>query len=112
VAGNVSLPKVVKNGLGLLQLANRTDIPLAAGAEHPLARPLRDAAYAHGENGMNGLELPTTGLEPVAQHAVDLIIELTKRYPKEITVCAVGPLTNVAMALQKDPGLADRLIRS
>jgi len=109
VAGNVSLPKVVRNGLGLLQLAGRTDIPLAAGADQPLARPLRDAAYAHGENGMNGLHLPAPSIQPVAQHAADLIIELSHRYPGQITICAVGPLTNLALALRKDPGLATRL---
>jgi purine nucleosidase len=109
VAGNVDLEHTVANGLALLELAGRTDIPLAAGAARPLSRPLRDAAYAHGQNGLNGVRLPRAAQRPVTEHAANLISDLSRRYPGEITLVAVGPLTNVALALMKDPGLASRL---
>lgn len=110
VAGNVSLDRVLRNALRLVHLADRPDVPVAAGATKPLARPLRDAAYAHGNNGMNGIELPDPpGLAPAATPAADLILDLSRRYPGELTLCAIGPLTNVALALQKDPTLATRL---
>lgn len=108
VAGNVALDHTLENALRLLELAER-EVPVAAGAARPLTRPLRDAAYAHGNNGLNGLVLPKGRLQPIKQGAVDLIIELSMRYPGEISLVAVGPLTNVALALLQDPELATRL---
>lgn len=110
VAGNVGLDLTVRNGLRLLNLVGRRDVPLAVGADRPLRRPFEDASYAHGDNGMNGVELPDpAGLAPARLSAPELIIELSKEYPGTLTLCAVGPLTNVALALQSDPGLAQRL---
>lgn len=109
VAGNVGLEHTVRNGLRLLELAGKAEIPLAVGASRPLLRYQGDAADVHGSNGMSGVELPEGPKRPVKEHAMDLIIDLSHRYPGEITLVAIGPLTNVAMALMKDPALAQRL---
>jgi purine nucleosidase len=109
VAGNVGLTNTARNALYLTEIAGRPDIPVAIGCERPLVRPLEDAAYAHGNDGLHGLSAEPKSKTPDRRHAVDLIIEASKQYPGELTVAAVGPLTNVALALLKDPGLAQRL---
>jgi purine nucleosidase len=109
VAGNVPLSLTLPNALRLVEIAGRRDVPVAAGASGPLVRRLVTATYAHGENGLAGAEFPEPTLQPVAEHAVDLIHRIVKQSPQQITLVALGPLTNVALALQSDASLAGQI---
>jgi inosine-uridine nucleoside N-ribohydrolase len=111
VAGNVPLEFTLPNALRLVEIAGRTDVPVAAGASAPLTRRLVTAAYAHGENGFGGVEFPAPKIKPVAETAPELIRRLVRSSPGEISIIAIGPLTNVALALRLDPELA-KMIRS
>ncbi|MFI4890930.1 MAG: nucleoside hydrolase [Steroidobacterales bacterium] len=111
VAGNVPLELTLPNALRLVEIANRTDIPVAAGATAPLVRRLVTASYAHGENGLGGAVFPEPKTAPASEPAADLIQRLVRKYPGEITLITIGPQTNIATALNADPGLA-HLVRS
>ena len=111
VAGNVPLDFTLPNALKLLELAGRTDVPVAAGASTPLVRRLVTAKAVHGNNGLGGVELPAPKIRPVSETASELIRRIVRANPGEISIVAVGPLTNVATALRADPGLA-QMIRS
>ncbi len=106
VAGNAPLSLTVPNALRMLEITGRTDIPVAAGAEHPLARQLITAAYAHGNNGLAGVEFPEPRTQPVAGSAAQLLARLIRGSPGEISIIAIGPLTNLALAFRKEPALA------
>jgi pyrimidine-specific ribonucleoside hydrolase len=106
VAGNVPLDLTLPNALRLLEIAKRRDIPVAAGASHPLVRRLATAGHVHGVNGLAGVEFPEPRIKPVHDTAPDLIRRIVRESPHEITIVAVGPLTNVALALRSDPELA------
>src|SRR5438270_13538820 len=110
VAGNVPLELTLPNALRMVEIAGRTDIPVAAGAKAPLVRRLVTAAYAHGENGLGGAVFPEPTTKPVAQPAAEFIRDVVRKYPHEVTLIPVGPLTNIASALNLDPELAS-LIR-
>lgn len=105
VAGNVEVDQCTENSLKVLKLAGRVDIPVARGCSRPLVQPLRTAAYVHGNDGLGGAGLPASGLAPSGEHAVDQLIRLASAQPGEITLVAVGPLTNVAVALMRQPAL-------
>ncbi len=105
VAGNVPLELTLPNALRLLEIAGRTEIPVAAGADRPLARRLVTAAYAHGENGLGGIHFPEPTIKPVAETATQLIRRLVHASPHEINLIAIGPLTNIATAFREDPEL-------
>ncbi|HUG62834.1 MAG TPA: nucleoside hydrolase [Methylomirabilota bacterium] len=112
VAGNVRLELTATNALKLLELVGRTDVPVFAGASHPLVVPLETAEYVHGATGLNGWEFPdpSTPLRP--EFAPDWIVDAVMGRPeKSVTICALGPLTNLALALAKEPRIADRLER-
>ena len=109
VAGNVPLELTLPNALRLVEIAGRTDVPVAAGASTPLVRRLVTAKYVHGENGLGGVEFPPPKIRPVAETATELIRRIVRNSPGEITIVAVGPLTNVATALRADPALAGML---
>jgi purine nucleosidase len=111
VAGNVPLDFTLPNALKLLELAGRTDVPVAAGASTPLVRSLVTAKAVHGNNGLGGVELPAPKIRPVSETASELIRRIVRTIPGEISIVAVGPLTNVATALRSDPSLA-QMIRS
>src|SRR5579862_3593319 len=111
VAGNVPLELTLPNALRLVEIAGRRDIPVAAGASAPLVRRLVTARYAHGENGLGGVDFPAPSLKPVSESAVEMIRRIVRSSPGEITVVALGPLTNVATALKADPELA-KMIRA
>ena len=107
VSGNVHVDLTTRNALTLLELTGRTGIPVARGCDRPLVRQPVIADYVHGHNGLGGVELPEPQLQPVSQHAVDLIIERVMATPREITLVPVGPLTNIALALRKEPHIAE-----
>ena len=111
VSGNVPLSFTLPNALRLVEIAGRTDVPVAAGAAVPLLRRLVTAAYVHGNNGLGGVEFPEPKIKPVAESAVELIRRIVRANPGEITIAAVGPLTNIATLLKVDPSIAP-LIKS
>lgn len=102
VPGNVTAQMGLQNALKLSTLANRCDIPVAAGAQHPLAQKLITAEFWHGKNGLANIELPTR-CHADPRFGPDLIIELVHKFPHQITLVPVGPLTNIALAVSKDP---------
>jgi inosine-uridine nucleoside N-ribohydrolase len=106
VSGNVPLAFTLPNALRMLEIAGRTEIPVAAGAAVPLLRRLVTAQYVHGNNGLGGVEFPEPKIKPVAESAVDLIRRVLRANPGQITVVAIGPLTNIATVLKSDPAVA------
>jgi purine nucleosidase len=110
VAGNVPLPLTEANARKICELAGRTDIKVFAGADRPLIRPLVTAEYVHGKTGLDGPDLPEPGMPLQAQHAVDFIIETLMREPSgSVTLCPLGPLTNIAMAMIREPAIIPRI---
>lgn len=110
VAGNVPLALTTRNARTVLELAGRRDIPVCAGCDRPLARTLRTAEHVHGKTGLDGIALPEPTLPPDARHAVDFIVQtLMERAPRTVTLCPLGPLTNIASALRREPALAARI---
>jgi inosine-uridine nucleoside N-ribohydrolase len=97
VAGNQTLEKTTSNAIRVLEFVERGDIPVAAGAARPLVREPFVAAYVHGESGLDGPDLPPARAQPVEQHAVDFLAE----HVSGRTLVATGPLTNVALLLDR-----------
>lgn len=106
VSGNVPLALTLPNALRLVEIADRPDVPVAAGASVPLVRHLVTAEYVHGENGLGGVEFPEPKLKPSAETAAEIICRLVRGNPGEITIVAIGPLTNIATVLRSDPEIA------
>lgn len=106
VAGNVPLELTLPNALRLVEIAGRPDIPVAVGARAPLMRRLVTAQYAHGENGLGGAVFPDPTTKPVSEPAAEFIRRIVRKNPHEVTLITLGPLTNVATALNGDPELA------
>lgn len=110
VAGNVGLAQNVKNARKVVELSGRTTTPIYAGCERPIRRKLVTAEHVHGESGLDGPKLPDPTIEVQPQHGVDFLIErLTKEPAGSVTICALGPLTNIAMAMVKAPGIIRRI---
>jgi purine nucleosidase len=105
VAGNVTASRGLENALRMVSLANRCDIPVAAGAEHPLFQKLITAEFWHGKNGLADIELPPSQCKVDSRFAPDLIIQMVHAAPGEITLVPVGPLTNIALAVEIDPSI-------
>jgi inosine-uridine nucleoside N-ribohydrolase len=105
VPGNVTAKQGLENALKLVSLANRCDIPVAGGAQHPLFQKLITAEFWHGKNGLANIELPASKCKADARFAPDLIIEMVHAAPHEFTLVPVGPLTNIALAVSKDPSI-------
>lgn len=105
VPGNVTAKQGLENALRMVSLANRCDIPVAAGAQHPLFQKLITAEFWHGKNGLADVELPASQCKVDARFAPDLIIKLVHAAPHELTLVPVGPLTNIALAVEKDPSI-------
>ncbi|MEL6620458.1 MAG: nucleoside hydrolase [Pseudomonadota bacterium] len=110
VAGNVPLELTARNARIVCELAGKVDVPVHAGCDRPLGRDLVTAEHVHGKTGLDGPDLPDPTM-PLAQgHAVDFIIhELRRHAPGTVTLCPLGPLTNIATALQRAPDIADRV---
>ena len=106
VPGNVEARQGLENALKIVSLAGRCDVAVAGGAQHPLNQKLITAQFWHGKNGLADVELPPSKCKPDARFGPDLIIEMVHRYPHEITLIPVGPLTNIALAVSKDPSIA------
>jgi purine nucleosidase len=112
VAGNVPLPLTALNCLKVCELAGRTDLPVHAGADRPLLRPLVTAEYVHGATGLDGPDLPEPLMRLADGHAVDFIVETLRREPPgSVTLCTLGPLTNVALAFARAPDIVGRVRR-
>ena len=105
--GNVTLDKATRNAISVLELAHASHIPVASGCMLPLVQPLRASAYVHGESGLGDAQLPEPQVKPVAQHAVDYLIERVLAEPGAISIFPIGPLTNIAMAIRKEPRFAE-----
>ena len=112
VFGNVPVQQTTENALRILALAGADDIPVAAGAQRPLVHPQpHRAARVHGANGLGGVELPLAVRSAEATPAVRLLAELLHGSSLPVTVCSIGPLTNIALLLGTDPGAAARIER-
>jgi len=105
VPGNVTAAMGLENALRMISLANRCDIPVAGGAQHPLFQKLITAEFWHGKNGLGNVELPASKCKVDPRFGPDLIIQLVHASPHEITLVPVGPLTNIALAVEKDPSI-------
>ena len=110
VAGNVPLALTEKNARKICELAGRPDIKVFAGAVRPLVRRLVTAEHVHGKTGLNGPTLPEPRMALEKQHAVDFIVEtLMRERSGTVTLCPLGPLTNIALALIREPRIAPRI---
>jgi len=110
VAGNVPQPLVTTNALKLCELVGRTDVPVFAGAHHPLVRELFTAEYVHGPSGIDGTDLPDPVTTVQSKHAVDFIIDTCLAAGSEgVTLCPVGPLTNIASAIAREPTIIPKI---
>ncbi|MGG1905335.1 nucleoside hydrolase [Enterobacter ludwigii] len=103
ISGNLDLNTVLSNAKDILALASRSDIPLARGCDRPLMSKSSIKTNVHGDDGLAGIGLKKSIAPDYKEHAIDLIINTVMSNPGEITLCAIGPLTNIAMALIKEP---------
>ena len=110
VAGNVPLPLTSRNARMICELAGRTDIPVFAGCDVPLERKLVTAEHVHGKTGLDGPELPEPVMPLQERHAVDFLIDTLRAEPSgTVTLCPLGPLTNIATAFRRAPDIVDRV---
>ena len=110
VAGNVPLDLTKKNARIVCELAKITDVKVFAGCENPMKRPLVTAEHVHGKTGLDGPTLPDPKMPLQEQHAVDFIIEtIRKNDTGTITLCPLGPLTNIAAAIEKAPDIKEKI---
>lgn len=110
VAGNVPLALTSKNARIVCELAGRPDMRVFAGCDRPLARPLVTAEYVHGKSGLDGIALPDPSMPLQPEHAVDFLIDTLRREPAgTVTLCTLGPLTNIATAFSRAPDVIPRV---
>src|SRR5215218_755265 len=109
VAGHVDLGKTTANTLSVLDWLGARDGPVHRGASRPLVRPHRDAIYLHDEGGLGGAQLPPSTRSIGADRGPAALIRLAKQRPRELTLVTLGPLTNLAIALNVEPGLPELL---
>ena len=105
VSGNTDAQQVAVNTRSILELAGRTDVEVALGREVPLIRALETTPDTHGPQGLGHAELPAPSRPVSGRHAVDLILDEARRRPGEIMLVTLGPLTNLALALMREPAL-------
>jgi inosine-uridine nucleoside N-ribohydrolase len=106
VHGNNSIENTTRNALAVLELAG-LDIPVAKGCAEPLSQPRTASADVHGTTGLDGAELPQPSRRPIDAHAVDFLIETAFQHREELVVAVIGPQTNIALALRREPRLKD-----
>lgn len=106
VAGNVPVALTAANAKRVCAFAGRGDVPVFAGCPRPILRPLVTAAHVHGESGIDGLALPPVDAAPAPGHAVTALIERLREAPAPVTIAALGPLTNLALAFVMAPEIA------
>lgn len=109
VAGNVPLAETTRNALRICALAGRSDVPVFAGCARPILPGDRPPGGVHGSDGLGDIGLPDAAFGPRPQHAVDFIIDAVTAAPGAITLCPIGPLTNIALALLKEPAIAKKI---
>lgn len=109
VAGNVPIDFSTPNTRNVLSWLGRDDIPVHRGASRPLAVPYHDAAHVHGGNGLGNATLPDSATPEATEHAVDAILRLAAEHEGELTILTLGPLTNLAIALNLRPALTDQI---
>ncbi|KAK3035401.1 hypothetical protein RJ639_032929, partial [Escallonia herrerae] len=111
IFGNVYTTLATRNALHLLEMAGRTDIPVAEGSHVTITKgtKLRIADFVHGADGLGNQSFPPPKGKPIAQSATEFLIEQVKLYPREVTVVAMGPLTNIALAMQLDPAFTKNI---
>jgi purine nucleosidase len=110
VGGNVPLALTSRNALQIVELAGRADVPVFAGCPGPMVKRLKTAEYVHGPTGIDGLEAPdpVTALQP--QHAVNFLVEKIMSAPEgDLTICTLGPMTNLGMAMAMEPRIISRI---
>jgi purine nucleosidase len=111
VAGNSAVQRGAQNALSVLALCGAQNIPVAVGCDRPLVKQLVTAPETHGPTGMGYAALPMPQHTAIAEHAVDVLIAMADRYAGDLTLVAIGPLTNIALALRKAPRIADAFSR-
>ena len=112
VAGNVPLDLTTRNARIVCELAGKTDVKVFAGCDRPLGRELVTAEHVHGKTGLDGPVLPEPTMPLQDGHAVDFIIDTLRDHaPGTVTLCPLGPLTNIATALEKAPDIANRIAK-
>ena len=110
VVGNQTLEKVTRNALSVARIANITNVPFAAGAVRPLIKNVEVAPDIHGDSGLDGPVLPEPAIQLDKRHAIDLIIDTIMSHPpKTVTLVPTGGLTNIAMAVRKEPKIVERV---
>ena len=107
VAGNVGLARTTANALAVCEFIGAAGTPVTPGCAGPLLRPAVDARQVHGDSGLGGAVLPPAAASPAPGHAIDYIVDTVRAAPGEITLVATGPLTNIALAVKREPRLAD-----
>src|SRR4051812_37536302 len=103
VSGNVPIEVGTRNALALLELTKRMDIPVAQGCDRPLVRQPFNAKHIHGDNGLGNAVVDDPHSTPVTQHAVEFLIEKIMLRQNKISLVCIGPLTNVALAIRREP---------
>ncbi|XP_034684964.1 probable uridine nucleosidase 2 [Vitis riparia] len=111
IYGNVYTTLATRNALHLLEIAGRTDIPVAEGSHVTITKgtKLRIADFVHGADGLGNQNFPPPAGKPIEQSAAAFLIEQAKLYPGKVTVVALGPLTNIALAIELDPGFSKNI---
>jgi purine nucleosidase len=109
VAGNVPLALTEKNARIILELAGRSDVPAHAGCDRALQRDPVFATHVHGDSGLNGADLPEPATPLADGHAVDVIIDRVRARPGRVTLCPIGPLTNIAQAILQAPDIVGQI---
>ena len=110
VAGNVPLPLTQKNARIVCELAGRPDLPVFAGCDRPLRHPLVTAEHVHGKTGLDGPQMADPVMPLQEQHGVDFIIDTLRAEPSgTVTLCPLGPLTNIATAFARAPDIIERV---